>query len=105
MMARYAGVSPRCNGECLRESKGRQIRRRRRAAKGGEGGPMKALLVPVVVVAVITPVVDKPPVIKEWTVPWPDSRPRDPFVDPPTKRLWFCGPGGEAPPHILSRPR
>jgi virginiamycin B lyase len=55
---------------------------------------MKALLAPVVVVAVITPVVDKPPVIKEWTVPWPDSRPRDPFVDPTTNRIWFCGQAG-----------
>src|ERR1043165_8271493 len=64
------------------------------AAKGGEGGPMKALLVPAVVVAAITPVIDKPPVIKEWTVPWPDSRPRDPFVDPTTNRIWFCGQAG-----------
>ena len=31
--------------------------------------------------------------IKEWTVPWEDSRPRDPYVDP-KGRIWFCGQVG-----------
>jgi len=40
------------------------------------------------------PRVDKPPVIKEWPVPWADTRPRDPFLDPTTNRIWFCGQAG-----------
>src|SRR2546427_5572167 len=40
------------------------------------------------------PLVDKPPVIKEWPVPWADTRPRDPYVDPTTGRIWFCGQAG-----------
>jgi virginiamycin B lyase len=28
--------------------------------------------------------------IREWTVPWPDSRPRDPYVDA-RGRVWFVG--------------
>ncbi|MGP0630682.1 Vgb family protein [Nitrospina sp. 32_T5] len=31
--------------------------------------------------------------ITEWEVPWDDSRPRDPFVDP-KGRVWFCGQKG-----------
>jgi len=31
--------------------------------------------------------------IREWTVPWPDSRPRDPFVDG-SGRIWFVGQVG-----------
>lgn len=31
--------------------------------------------------------------IKEWKVPWDQSRPRDPFVDP-KGRVWFCGQKG-----------
>jgi virginiamycin B lyase len=54
---------------------------------------MKALLVSIAIVAAV-PVLDKPPVIKEWPVPWADSRPRDPFVDPTTNRIWFCGQAG-----------
>jgi len=42
----------------------------------------------------VAPVADKPPVIKEWPVPWADSRPRDPYVDPTTGRIWFCGQVG-----------
>jgi virginiamycin B lyase len=42
----------------------------------------------------VAPIVDKPPVIKEWPVPWGDSRPRDPYVDPTTGRVWFCGQVG-----------
>jgi virginiamycin B lyase len=37
---------------------------------------------------------DKPPVIKEWPVPWGETRPRDPYVDPTTGRVWFCGQAG-----------
>lgn len=55
---------------------------------------MKALLFSAVVAAVVTPVADKPPVIKEWPVPWGDTRPRDPFLDPTTNRIWFCGQAG-----------
>ena len=31
--------------------------------------------------------------ITEWTVPWPDSRPRDPYVDR-QGRVWFVGQAG-----------
>lgn len=55
---------------------------------------MKALLLVVAAIAAPAAVVDKPPVIKEWPVPWADTRPRDPFVDPTTGRIWFCGQAG-----------
>jgi virginiamycin B lyase len=55
---------------------------------------MKALL--LVLAAIAAPAaVDKPPVIKEWPVPWADTRPRDPYVDPTTNRIWFCGQTGD----------
>jgi virginiamycin B lyase len=54
---------------------------------------MKALL--ILAAAVVTvPLTDKPPVIKEWPVPWGDTRPRDPYLDPTTNRIWFCGQAG-----------
>ncbi|MDH3297941.1 MAG: hypothetical protein OEM96_06670, partial [Gemmatimonadota bacterium] len=28
--------------------------------------------------------------VEEWTVPWPDSRPRDPYAAP-DGRVWFVG--------------
>jgi virginiamycin B lyase len=31
--------------------------------------------------------------LHEWTVPWPDSRPRDPYLDP-QGRVWFVGQEG-----------
>lgn len=31
--------------------------------------------------------------IQEWTVPWPDTRPRDPYVAP-DGRIWFVGQAG-----------
>ncbi|MBA3658753.1 MAG: lyase [Gemmatimonadales bacterium] len=34
-----------------------------------------------------------PPDLKEWTVPWPGTRPRDPFVDR-KGRVWFVGQEG-----------
>src|SRR5258705_13417378 len=54
---------------------------------------MKALLLVLAAVAAPAPV-DKPPVIKEWPVPWADTRPRDPYLDPSTGRIWFCGQAG-----------
>lgn len=33
------------------------------------------------------------PEVKEWTVPWPTSRPRDPYVAP-DGRIWFVGQQG-----------
>ena len=33
------------------------------------------------------------PEVKEWTVPWERTRPRDPFVDP-SGRVWFVGQAG-----------
>ncbi len=33
------------------------------------------------------------PVVKEWQVPWPDARPRDPSVAP-DGRVWFVGQAG-----------
>jgi len=32
--------------------------------------------------------------IQEWTVPWPDTRPRDPYVGP-TGTVWFVGQQGD----------
>ena len=56
---------------------------------------MKTLFAAAVAVLVVPAVVDdKPPVIKEWPVPWGETRPRDPYVDPTTKRVWFCGQAG-----------
>ena len=57
---------------------------------------MKALLILAVTAAAAAtvPLDDKPPVIKEWPVPWADSRPRDPYLDPTTGRIWFCGQVG-----------
>lgn len=36
---------------------------------------------------------DDPPDLREWTVPWANTRPRDPFVDA-TGRVWFVGQEG-----------
>lgn len=36
---------------------------------------------------------DPDSLLAEWTVPWPDSRPRDPFADA-TGRVWFVGQAG-----------
>ncbi len=56
---------------------------------------MKAALLLVALASFATSaVLDKPPVIKEWPVPWADTRPRDPYVDPTTGRIWFCGQAG-----------
>src|SRR3989442_894961 len=60
---------------------------------------MKALLLIVAAIAAIAAIaapaaLDKPPVIKEWPVPWADTRPRDPYLDPTTNRIWFCGQAG-----------
>src|SRR5437667_32171 len=58
------------------------------------GGIMKALLLAALATVSASPVLDKPPVIKEWPVPWGDTRPRDPYLDPTTNRIWFCGQAG-----------
>jgi len=55
---------------------------------------MKALLLAALATVSASTVLDKPPVIKEWPVPWADTRPRDPYVDPTTGRIWFCGQAG-----------
>jgi virginiamycin B lyase len=56
---------------------------------------MKTLLLAAAVAVFAVPAVDdKPPVIKEWPVPWGETRPRDPFLDPTTGRIWFCGQTG-----------
>ncbi len=39
-----------------------------------------------------------PVAIQEWTVPWPGTRPRDPYLDP-QGRVWFVGQEG----HYLGR--
>jgi virginiamycin B lyase len=36
---------------------------------------------------------DPDSLLTEWTVPWPDSRPRDPFADA-TGKVWFVGQAG-----------
>jgi virginiamycin B lyase len=58
---------------------------------------MKAVFPLVIAFAAsaVPAVLDKPPVIKEWPVPWADTRPRDPYVDPTTNRIWFCGQTGD----------
>src|SRR2546426_1004267 len=58
------------------------------------GGPMKFFFLTVAAIAAFAAVVDKPPVIKESPVPWADTRPRDPYLDPTTNRIWFCGQAG-----------
>jgi len=45
------------------------------------------------VLALPTPDVAPSPDIREWTVPWEDTRPRDPFVDA-KGRVWFVGQQG-----------
>jgi virginiamycin B lyase len=55
---------------------------------------MKALLALGFLSLVVPITDDKPPVIKEWPVPWADTRPRDPYLDPTTGRIWFCGQTG-----------
>ena len=37
--------------------------------------------------------------VREWPVPWPDSRPRDPAVDS-QGRVWFCGQRGNYLAHL-----
>ena len=34
------------------------------------------------------------PVLTEWTVPWEQSRPRDPYVDS-ANTVWFAASGGD----------
>jgi virginiamycin B lyase len=55
---------------------------------------MKALLALGFLSLVVPITDDKPPVIKEWPVPWAETRPRDPYVDPTANRIWFCGQAG-----------
>ena len=58
---------------------------------------MKTLASLVLFAAAVSPAFKspKPPVIKEWPVPWADTRPRDPYLDPTTNRVWFCGQTGD----------
>lgn len=61
---------------------------------------MRALACTVFVIATASALAaaDKPIEIREWPVPWKDSRPRDPdFVNPTT--VWFVGQTG----HYLAR--
>src|SRR5687768_10481745 len=37
--------------------------------------------------------------IREWPVPWKDTRPRDPFMDS-TGRVWFVGQTGDYLAHL-----
>jgi virginiamycin B lyase len=37
--------------------------------------------------------------IREWPVPWKDTRPRDPFLDP-KGRVWFVGQTGDYLAHL-----
>lgn len=58
---------------------------------------MKHLLLCVMIFLLLTPALrgktTKELEIKEWPVPWEDTRPRDPFVDA-KGRVWFCGQAG-----------
>jgi len=40
--------------------------------------------------------------IREWPVPWKDTRPRDPFMDP-SGRVWFVGQTGDYVAHLDPR--
>ena len=40
--------------------------------------------------------------VSEWKVPYPDSRPRDPYVDS-AGRVWFCGQGDSYIAHLDPR--
>ncbi len=40
------------------------------------------------------PMVPAAPTVQEWTVPWPDTRPRDPHVDT-EGHVWFVGQTGD----------
>ena len=55
---------------------------------------MKVLLALSVLSLAVPDTSDKPPVIKDWPVPWGETRPRDPYVDQTTGRIWFCGQAG-----------
>ena len=62
-----------------------------------------AALVPALGAAVAaTPALMDPPKVevKEWKVPWEKSRPRDPYVDPTTGRIWFVGQAGNYVGHL-----
>jgi virginiamycin B lyase len=63
---------------------------------------MLKILIPALTAATLTSVqsagqsvqsVDPDTLLTEWTVPWPDSRPRDPFADA-TGKVWFVGQAG-----------
>lgn len=36
-----------------------------------------------------------PPVLKEWEIPWDNTRPRDPWVGPQDNTVWFVGQAGD----------
>jgi virginiamycin B lyase len=59
---------------------------------------MPLLLLMGALPAPFTPVVTTPAAdtvqVAEWLVPWGDSRPRDPYVDPTSGRIWFVGQAG-----------
>jgi virginiamycin B lyase len=40
--------------------------------------------------------------LQEWPVPWPDTRPRDPYVDP-QGRVWFVGQEGNYIAYLLPK--
>jgi len=54
---------------------------------------LSTLLVGLVVWPTLPPAAPKPVEITEWTVPWEESRPRDPYVDS-QGRVWFVGQRG-----------
>src|SRR5207249_6511499 len=56
---------------------------------------MKTFALASLVALAVVPVVDKPPVFKEWKVPWERTRPRDPYLDQTTGRIYFCGQTGD----------
>lgn len=52
-----------------------------------------ALLLPPLMPVTVAAQAPATPELKEWTVPWPTSRPRDPYVAP-DGRVWFVGQQG-----------
>lgn len=64
---------------------------------------MRQLTLILLLIALTPPVVAvEVPQVTEWEVPYPDTRPRDPYVDA-AGRVWFCGQAGAYLAHLDPR--
>lgn len=60
--------------------------------------PVPGILAGLLLALVLTPAHgDAPatPALKEWTIPWDNTRPRDPWVGPADNTIWFVGQAGD----------